>query len=380
MAATVPKTLTEPHVVIQNDWIHIFRCKEGGKFFLNTNEPGQKIKAQDLEVKEGRLAEDSGFQAEFLRNTLKLTHPNGQTRSFVAPTVEFGGIHKYAINTADISPTQNLAVSADYSGIIVVWDTVIGCAVRNLEGHVMDVNKTRFFPSGMVVLSCGLDMTVRVWDVSIGWNARTLNGHRAPVNDIGIIEEGSYVASCSKDGTLKIWNVGLGAVSREHVHDSPLKALSISPFNPQVVAVSSEAGKVYLYDNRSPENAIFESATGGSSANAVAIHSENEVFAATADGSIWEFDLRNVNNQIQVATQRGTANAMVSRAGLGVATGFSDGSIVAYGDLFSTDTATPLCDLTGADCESINDLALSEATLVSACRDKHVRKYRLDLI
>lgn len=41
----------------------------------------------------------------------------------------------------------------------------------------MDVNKVRFFPSGLVVLSCGEDMSVRVLSAETGLCYRTFHGH-----------------------------------------------------------------------------------------------------------------------------------------------------------------------------------------------------------
>lgn len=46
----------------------------------------------------------------------------------------------------------------------------------DFNGNI-DVNKVRFFPSGLVVLACGDDMSVRVFSVETGLCHRTFLGH-----------------------------------------------------------------------------------------------------------------------------------------------------------------------------------------------------------
>jgi proteasomal ATPase-associated factor 1 len=41
----------------------------------------------------------------------------------------------------------------------------------------MDINTSRFFPSGKVVLSGGADFALRIWDLNTGNCAAMLKGH-----------------------------------------------------------------------------------------------------------------------------------------------------------------------------------------------------------
>ena len=50
---------------------------------------------------------------------------------------------------------------------------------RELEGHYGDVYTSRFFPSGIVVLSGGSDMQLKIWSAETGQCAATLLGHTA---------------------------------------------------------------------------------------------------------------------------------------------------------------------------------------------------------
>lgn len=95
----------------------------------------------------------------------------------LAPNKEVKEIHHSNISSIDVSSSGNLGVSASLDEGLLVWNTEDFSVVRNLKGHGLDVEKARFFPSGLVVLSAGLDMTVRIFDVATGDNMRTLMGH-----------------------------------------------------------------------------------------------------------------------------------------------------------------------------------------------------------
>ncbi len=69
---------------------------------------------------------------------------------------------------------------------------------RTLEGHVGDVYKCRFFPSGIVVLSGGADMQLKIWSAETGQCPVTLRGHTAAVTDMCIIDKGRNIISVSK--------------------------------------------------------------------------------------------------------------------------------------------------------------------------------------
>src|SRR5690606_1010410 len=69
------------------------------------------------------------------------------------------------------------------------------CLQCELKGHLMDVNKCRFFPSNEVVLSAGADMRIKIWSAIDASCPATLSGHRGAVNDLAIIDRGRNVVS-----------------------------------------------------------------------------------------------------------------------------------------------------------------------------------------
>lgn len=68
----------------------------------------------------------------------------------------------------------------------------------NLKGHVGDVYKCRFFPSGVVVLSGGADMQLKIWCAETGKCPATLTGHTMAITDVAIVERGRNIISVSK--------------------------------------------------------------------------------------------------------------------------------------------------------------------------------------
>ncbi|KIH42561.1 WD domain, G-beta repeat protein, partial [Ancylostoma duodenale] len=99
---------------------------------------------------------------------------------------------------------------------------------RDLKGHIMDVYKCRFFPSGLVVLSAGMDMSVRVWSVETGQCPRTFKGHTMAVTDLAIIGVGREVLSCSNDGTIIKWLCADGSEQeRWRPEAGPCNAMSV---------------------------------------------------------------------------------------------------------------------------------------------------------
>lgn len=98
---------------------------------------------------------------------------------------------------------------------------------RTLEGHVAEVYRCRFFPSGLAALTAGADMQLKIWCLITGRCAATLapgcaggvacptlgkksepGGHRAGIMDTGIIHRGRNIVAVDRSGWLRLWDVG----------------------------------------------------------------------------------------------------------------------------------------------------------------------------
>ncbi|VDP91525.1 unnamed protein product [Echinostoma caproni] len=101
---------------------------------------------------------------------------------------------------------------------------------RVLEGHVAEIYRCRFFPSGLAAITAGADMQLKIWCLLTGRCAATLapglaggvtgvqpnsnepGGHRAGVMDMGIIHRGRNIVSVDRAGWLRLWDVGTQAL------------------------------------------------------------------------------------------------------------------------------------------------------------------------
>uniref|UniRef100_A0A914E9C7 Uncharacterized protein n=1 Tax=Acrobeloides nanus TaxID=290746 RepID=A0A914E9C7_9BILA len=286
-------------------------------------------------------------------------------------TIEFKNLHKWAIDSIDLSPSSNLVVSAGRDSLLV-WNARDGALLKTLEGHLLDVLKCRFFPSGLVVLSGGLDMTVRVFSVETGQCARTLMGHRGPITDLGIIDKGVEVMSSSKDGTVKRWNCGRA----EYVHSwdfesGDVNSLSLTQ-DANMFVVGTRNGEVITCDQRT--NEIVHRFNIRNECTSAILVNENW-YAGTKEGEIVCFDLKSRTCSSKLKTSRGSITKLKFTPQYGLISSFSDGTVAAYPNIQASPHSS--LEFTGADCDPIYDFSIVESTLFTSCRDKIVRKYNL---
>ncbi|TPP66648.1 Proteasomal ATPase associated factor 1 [Fasciola gigantica] len=131
------------------------------------------------------------------------------------------------LSCMDVSPSGELVLSASSEKSVDLWEASNGQIRRTLEGHVAEVYRCRFFPSGLAALTAGADMQLKIWCLVTGRCAATLapglaggvtrvasnsemepGGHRAGIMDMGIIHRGRNIVSVDRDGWLRLWDVG----------------------------------------------------------------------------------------------------------------------------------------------------------------------------
>ncbi|VDO28417.1 unnamed protein product [Haemonchus placei] len=224
---------------------------------------------------------------------------------------------------------------------------------RDLKGHVMDVYKCRFFPSGLVVLSAGMDMTVKIWSVDTGLCPRTLKGHTMAVSDIAIIGVGREVLSCSHDGTVIKWLCADGSQQEQWKPEAgPCNAIAISK-DSKVFAVCCEAKKCMMY---SVEGPTLSTIVTDNVPTAICIDYESDhiVYIGDEEGMVSVFDTRAGSFIYRLQTNRGRVMKAVTRdEGLFVA--YRDGSVCCYPrDSSKTNVSCPIYEFTGSDCDPVN--------------------------
>lgn len=210
-------TKTRPLLSIQSDWDNVlpYSGKElwiSAKVRQHPSVEG-KIK-RTASINKGSAPENfqttENFQIDKVigNQGVVVSYENTKT-FFLAPSQIFKKIHDkdvVAIDTTDKS--KHIAVSAS-DKCFKVWDSKSnGNALLEYSGHVSDINKVYFFPSGVVLVSCSLDMQIKIVCADTGSNPRTLIGHTRSVTDIAIVSRGRNIISVSKDCRALLWNVG----------------------------------------------------------------------------------------------------------------------------------------------------------------------------
>jgi hypothetical protein len=126
---------------------------------------------------------------------------------------------------------QLVALGRD-SGSVEIFNALTGDLLRSVDAplaHVGDVSRVRFFPSGMVLLTCGIDGRAQIIDVSDGEVAATLRAHAGAVLGSAMIERGRTLITSGRDGTVRLWDVSTQTV---------LHSYELSPAVPAYCMVS----------------------------------------------------------------------------------------------------------------------------------------------
>ncbi|XP_069696561.1 proteasomal ATPase-associated factor 1-like isoform X2 [Periplaneta americana] len=360
-----------PVILIQCDWDEVIR-RANAAFWIACKYRGQtsfqgKIHSQGLS-NEGipRLTAADGFTVcGISRNTIQVKHDSGNICIFVAPCRIFSGIHSKS---------------------------------RTLEGHVGDVYKCRFFPSGIVILSGGADMQLKIWSAETGQCPVTLRGHTAAVTDMCIVDRGRNIISVSKDGRAKLWSCGeasciatlvelpttinscsLGVANNKlqlAAPEEPPSEHEVGTEN-KILLLGCEDGTVHCLAVRSRQN-LF-SVPHCSAVNCVAILSVDYFVVGCQDGQILLYSFQHPSEPLHCWFESNSAGlCLLPFKEDGFFIGKADGTCI-YHHLPTRNSNEKLrnirVQLTGPDCDPVYDLSFDGTYVYTASRDATVRKY-----
>ncbi len=170
--------------------------------------------------------------------------------------------HLRQVNACAISPDGRRVVSASYDNTLKVWDLETGRELATLQGHVDSVTACAVTPDGRRVVSASWDNTLKVWDLETGRELATLQGHvKGPgrrrgrrrrelaslrghakeVTACAVTPDGRRVVSASWDNTLKVWDLDSGsALATLQGHAKEVTACAVTPDGRRVISASGD--------------------------------------------------------------------------------------------------------------------------------------------
>jgi WD40 repeat protein len=149
---------------------------------------------------------------------------------------------------------RRVAVAGCRDGLIRRYDLATGREITPpLQGHTSSVNAAAVSGDGRHALSGSWDDTLRWWDLEGGACLRSLEGHTTWVYAVAVSGDGRHALSGSDDQTLRWWNLDSGRCLAVFRHDSPIRAVALSPCSPYLIAASDTQGQVLFFDLRQPD-------------------------------------------------------------------------------------------------------------------------------
>ncbi|XP_061709182.1 proteasomal ATPase-associated factor 1-like [Cydia pomonella] len=379
-----------PVITIQCDWnevIKLPKCKAWiSSKYLNQNSVHDELRTS-LNNSDGKIKIEFSDNYQYISHgnlSLVIKHISGLKTAFVAPTKAYK-VHKKGVTTVSASGTENaLAISACDGDQLLVWDSRTGEVMLDLKGHGGPVYKSKFFNSGVVVISAGADGSCRIWSADTGVNPVTLIGHKMAICDIAIVEVGRNVISVSKDGTAKLWDVGQAACLANIVEghgqincctlttatdEVPVENEREVGTSNKLLIIGCESGLV-VGAHVAKREEVFRKQMD-SACNACIVVGQNAIIGCSS-GKIMLLNLQN-GELGELHESASPVLSMVTLPNQMFAVGRQDGTCTVM-SLHEAHGATRV-QLTGSDCDGIRDLAFNGKWIFAACRDCNVRKY-----
>lgn len=388
---TEPTKQTDISLTIQHDWqlclkdthsTFFIGVKNKNKFeYFNVqvtsmiDEFAFAVMPGEGEIKETEFTEIKLDQSKRLHVTFR-----EKVTIFVAPKSEkeFTAL-KSAPRIIEIGPSGGNLVTADSSGNCIISRPNTRIFVRALKGHVMDVYRAKYFPSGQVLLTGGMDMTLKIWTYDEGDCARTLKGHTGSVTGIGIIRVGKEVLSCSNDGTARKWNCGSAeTVKTWDFKSGKCKELAVSSDSSQF-AVICEHNHLSLISLVSENHHQIPLPSEPSSVCFSGDESGKVVFVGFVNGSVMAFDTKTQELIGEIITDRGSVNNLKNYWNR-LIVAFDDGTVHVYSMPPKPAPETTIQAefvLSGAYCDPVYDMSTHKNVVSTVCRDGKMRLYNL---
>ena len=247
---------------------------------------------------------------------------------------EDGAGHDSAVTSVAVSPDGGYAVSADESGLMILWNLTTFEEVRRYDiVHTAEIVTVLFSPDGTHLLSGGRDSRVIVWDVFSG-GALNVYVAPAPISALAYNADGTQFASGSENGAINIWSTGVTLTG----HEAKISALAFSPLTNTHLLASDENGTLRLW-NFSQQRELHRFRDQGEPIQALIYTPDGRTFfTGNNEGVItrWDVFSRSTLNTIG-GHDEGINSLSISADGVLLFSGSDDGTARVW-DVQQTDT------------------------------------------
>ncbi|XP_054272041.1 proteasomal ATPase-associated factor 1-like [Macrosteles quadrilineatus] len=387
--------------ILQSDWDDILWKLEGEVWVVYKKKDEKSIQGKLRCVQIGtsglpKITGTNGFAVEKVgKDFIQVKYKDAPfTSLFLAASKVYSGIHKKGITSLSVS-SKGLSVSVCKDNQLLVWDFNQGELKCTLSGHVGDVYKCKFFPSGVVVLSGGADMQLKVWCAMTGKCPVTLTGHTMAVTDFDFIDKGKNILSVSKDGTAKLWSCSAACCIADiaklsstinccHVFSAPFLSLGVPSDPPseeevetkdKAVLLGCEDGSVHCVAVYSRKKLFsFNCSTA---VNTVTTLSTSYFIVGCHSGEVFLFDIKDAKAPIETWFESNSAVlCVVAFKEEGFFCSHADGLTV-YRNVRLDDKRVVL---TGPDCDPVYDICTDNQFVYTCSRDALIRRYNVERI
>ncbi|GAM17570.1 hypothetical protein SAMD00019534_007450 [Acytostelium subglobosum LB1] len=395
-----------PSIQLQYDW-HIYQNSDSDCFWVNLVKDSKSTVHATVSTKK---TSNNTFQFDVIpENTLTIKPINGNgshlalkygqhNQEVIAPSK----IHKVAgtkrITSMGASSEGGLCAYGSSDGILEIFESDDGQVRRKLRGHVGDVDVSKFFPSGRVLLSGASDARLRIWDAIEGECAMTLTSHTAGITSASFVERGRNFISTSRDGSAKLWDVPTGTVIHTlQNYDRPINDCYVTTTtirssqtlderefgtDGKVVLLALEQGSLILNDIRSANIVAEMSEEHHSTAFNACFALNNYVYGGDDDGFIFQYDRRKLDQPTTICQfsnspihhiRSNNDDPLNNHNSLWVSSG--DGNIF----LVDFDSQSVTRSLSGIDTDVVTSLNVVPGSkkAFATSRDAYVRVYDL---
>ncbi|XP_063696514.1 pre-mRNA 3' end processing protein WDR33 [Culicoides brevitarsis] len=197
--------------------------------------------------------------------------------------------HDVPVRTMVWSHNDQWMVTGDHNGYVKYWQSNMN-NVKMYQAHKEPIRGISFSPSDSKFVTCSDDGTVRVWDFLRCSEEKVLRGHGADVKCVHWHPHKALVVSGSKDNQqpIKLWDPKSGqALATLHAHKSTVMDLKWND-NGNWLITASRDHLLKLFDLRNLNEEVQVFRGHKKEASAVAWHPVHEGLFASggSDGSI----------------------------------------------------------------------------------------------